>query len=124
MAAWDAAAYRMAVAHETAQISAARALSASSAWTAGWDESRAGADVSWDLARGDARGAGRDAALAVAMQAAWTATGNTDRPLAWPAAMEAAAAVLEAPARSLERALISLVRTLVQLEPVQQNGRR
>jgi hypothetical protein len=113
---WDAGGYRAAVALQTAQIAGVRALAATSAWRAAWSASRAESDDSWDLACVDARISGRDAALAVAMDATWTLTGGADQPLSWLAAEETAAAALESVTRDLQRGAIRLIATMAHAD--------
>ena len=120
--AWDAGVYRLAVVNQTGQIAAMRALSSSSAWDEGWNAARAGADQSWDLALAEARVAGRDAARAVAMEAAWTATRQADRPALWNAAMDAAEAALRAQTQVLQRSAIWFVASMV--DAVARHGHR
>jgi hypothetical protein len=114
--AWDVAGYRLSIASETAQIAAARALAASSAWDAAWDIRGTRAGETWVLARDDARSAGREAALAVALLAAWTATAEAEQLAGWPAASDAADASVRAPATALQRAAIGLIAGLVALD--------
>jgi len=110
---WDASGYRMSVAAETAQIAAVRALSASSAWNARWDTSRTVAQQAWDHAREEARSTGRDAALAVALGAAWPATENQDVTRQWSVAAAAAEQAVRDPVAELRRGAIELVGLLV-----------
>jgi hypothetical protein len=113
---WDAAGGRMSVAAETGQIAAMRAVSGTSAWEARWNMSRAGSHESWDAACSDSRSTGRDAALAVSLQAAWAATGtDTDRAL-WPVAADGAAVALDPTVAALQHDAIALVVGLVNLD--------
>lgn len=114
--AWDAGSYRAAVTLETAQIAAVRAQAASAAWNAGWNISRSESDESWDIARDDARMAGRDAALAVALQAAWTVTKSADHTRAWSAAARAAAAALEPVTKGLQHRAVEFIAALVRAD--------
>jgi hypothetical protein len=114
--AWDVAGYRLSIASETAQIAAARALAASSAWDAAWDIPGTRGGETWVLARDDARSAGREAALAVALLAAWTATAEVEPQAGWPAASAASDGSVRAPATALQRAAIGLIAGLVALD--------
>jgi hypothetical protein len=111
-----ASGYAFAVAEVAAPRVAVRALASSSAWRSGWDLSRAGAETDWDLALGDARRTGRDAAVAVAWRAARAAAAKADQRAAWMAAVDAATADLRTEVVALQRAVIELVASLVDLK--------
>ena len=87
----DEATYRLAVAYGKAQVDAVRAMSATSAWSAGWDLSRVYGPQAWDAARDHARSIGRDAALVCA----WNAC-------------------LEGPLTKLRSSMLALVRSLIE----------
>jgi hypothetical protein len=103
----------MAIAAGTAQVAAVRALSATSAWSAGWNIARASDPQAWDSARAHARSIGRDAAMVLGWRAAWAAATSEKQRDAWAAADAAANLAMRAPTNELIDALVDHVCALV-----------